>query len=135
MAYATYTYDDLAYRRRQVINVERKRLRRLLLLQWVAVFFVVFWLLTIVGLGSGVWLPSLLADAIVDGPSIAYRNAVGQSILSSPKHILKFEVAGHKYEVRTPGKLTPYQENAYLAFAKSKGLPIYSADGPLAVDP
>jgi hypothetical protein len=72
---------------------------------------------------------------IIYGNAVADRNSIARAILADSKK-LGFLVAGTWYEVDTPSRpLTPLEQRALLGYAEWKGLPRYSADGPLAVDP
>jgi hypothetical protein len=69
------------------------------------------------------------------GPSILSQNLTAYSVLQHA-HRLKFSVGNHSYQIVTPNHdLTSDEQIAWLGFAKWKGYPTYSADGPLAIDP
>jgi|SRR5579872_4866780 len=72
---------------------------------------------------------------IAYGNAVADRNLTALVILAE-SHRLSFTVAGDHYEVDSPNRpLTQEEQQALLGYAEWKGLPRYSADGPLAVDP
>jgi len=72
---------------------------------------------------------------IIYGNAVADRNFMARAILADSKK-LGFLVAGTWYEVDTPSRpLTPGEQQALLGYAEWKGLPRYSEDGPLAIDP
>jgi hypothetical protein len=72
---------------------------------------------------------------LVYGAGTVRQNITGYAIMDHAKR-LKFSVGDTTYEVLTPDHdLTSDERTAWLGFAKWKGFPVYSADGPLAVDP
>jgi len=69
------------------------------------------------------------------GNAVADRNLVARAIIAHSQR-LTFSVAGVHYEVDAPSRpLTAGEQQALLAYAQFKGLPLYPADGPLAIDP
>lgn len=72
---------------------------------------------------------------ISNGPSVVRQNVIAHAIMDDAKR-LKFTVNGYPYQVITPDHaLTADEQTAWLGFAKWKNYPVYSADGPLAIDP
>jgi len=65
------------------------------------------------------------------------ENAIARSILyGADAHRLEFTVAGHRYTVISPGhQLTPEDQAVLLRYAARNDLPMWTADGQLAVDP
>ena len=93
-------------------------------------------LLGTLGIASEEIVPDAgLITRITYGNAIAGRNFLARAILANGQR-LTFTVAGIRYEVISPRRaLTPAEQQAVLGYAEWKGLPPYSADGPLAIDP
>ena len=93
-------------------------------------------LLGVLAYGSEDMFPdSGLITRITYGNAVADRNFIARAILANSQR-LTFTVAGTQYEVDTPSRpLTHEEQQALLGYAEWKGLPRYSADGPLAIDP
>jgi hypothetical protein len=93
-------------------------------------------LLGTLGIASEEIVPDAgLITRITYGNTVADRNFLARTILADSQR-LTFTVAGIHYEVDTPSRpLTPNDQQALLGYAEWKGLPRYSADGPLAIDP
>lgn len=93
-------------------------------------------LLGVLADGSEYMFPdSGLITRIAYGNAVADRNSMARAILASSQR-LTFTVAGIQYEVDSPSRpLTQEEQQALLGYAEWKGLPRYSADGPLAIDP
>ena len=70
-------------------------------------------------------------------PTILRENDIARSVLYGPDaHRLEFTVAGRRYTVISPGhRLTPEDQAALLNYAARNDLPLWTADGQLAVDP
>jgi hypothetical protein len=93
-------------------------------------------LLGTLGIASEEIVPDAgLITRITYGNAVVDRNFLARAILADGQR-LSFTVAGDDYEIDSPSRpLTPAEQQAILAYAEWKGLPRYSADGPLAIDP
>jgi hypothetical protein len=93
-------------------------------------------LLGALGFASEEMVPDAgLITRITYGNAVADRNFLAHAILANGQR-LTFTVAGIEYEVISPTRpLTHAEQQALVGYAEWKGLPRYSADGPLAIDP
>ena len=106
-------------------------------IDWFRVGLVIFavWL---VGWTTEVNSPNHGVFSLVFGvPTILRENDIARSILYGPDaHRLEFTVADQRYTVISPGHpLTPEDRTALLNYAARNNLPMWTADGQLAVDP
>ena len=118
----------------QPISVAQPRRRKI---DWFHVSLVLFavWL---VGWTTEVHSPNRGIFSLVFGvPTILRENDIARSILYGPDaHRLEFTVAGQRYTVISPGhQLTAEDRTALLNYAARNSLPMWTADGQLAVDP
>jgi hypothetical protein len=74
---------------------------------------------------------------VFGAPTVLRENSIARSILYGPDaHKLEFTVAGQRYTVISPGHpLSQKDQTALVNYAARNNLPIWTADGQLAVDP
>jgi hypothetical protein len=72
---------------------------------------------------------------LFSGPDMVRQNVIAYDLWHHAKK-LRFAVGIMQYTVATPDHdLTAEEQTAWLGFAKLRNYPVYSVDGPLAVDP
>jgi hypothetical protein len=111
------------------IDWRRRKRRKMLLL-------FAFWVVIAGSFVSEIiWPKAGIITRIIYGNAIANENLI-VARLASDAHRLNFTVAGHYYQVVTPrGTPTPEQQAAWFNYNIRHGFPLYSTDGPFAVDP
>ena len=89
------------------------------------------------GFSESLFPESGIITRIQYGNAVANQNYIARSLLwGNDTDVLTFEVAGHKYQVRSPGHaITADEQNAINAFIAFKHWPLWAVDGPAAVDP
>lgn len=104
---------------------------------WFCVALAMFALWMVAWTSEVCWPNHGIFEFVFGAPAVLRENAIARSILYGPDaHRLEFTVAGERYTVISPGhQLSPADRAALLDYAARNQLPLWSADGPLAVDP
>jgi len=106
-------------------------------INWFLVALVTFALWLVAWTTEVCWPNRGIFTLVLGAPTVLRENAIVGSILYGPDaHRLEFTVAGHHYTVISPGhQLTPEDQAVLVRYAARNNLPIWTADGQLAVDP
>ena len=115
-------------------SVAQPRRRRI---DWFQIGLVIFTLWLAAWTTEVCWPNRGIFTLVFGAPTVLRENDIARSILYGPDaHRLEFTVAGQRYAVISPGhQLTPGDQAALLNYAARNNLPMWTADGRLAVDP
>lgn len=76
-----------------------------------------------------------LISRMVLGNAVVNDGLIARDIMDHRSKWLTFWVAGRKYQVFSPYRTTPTEEAALLRYAARMRMPLWAADGRLAIDP
>jgi hypothetical protein len=106
-------------------------------IKWSRIFVAGF-ALWLIAWGSEVHFPDRGIFTLIFGaPTVLREHRIAGSILYGPDaHRLEFTVAGQHYTLISPGhQLNQEEQTALLNYAARNNFPMWTADGPFAVDP
>jgi hypothetical protein len=106
-------------------------------INWFQIGVVVFALWLVAWTSEVCWPNRGIFTLVFGAPTVLRENEIARSILyGTDAHKLEFTVAGRRYTLISPGhQLTPEDQAALLNYAARNDLPMWTADGQLAVDP
>jgi len=106
-------------------------------INWFQIGLVIFALWLVAWTSEVCWPNRGIFTLVLGAPTVLRENDVARSILyGRDAHRLDFTVAGQRYTVISPGhQLTSEERTALLNYAARNNLPMWTADGQLAVDP